>query len=76
MTREEFRAALGSAIGAEAAELPDDRLLETLPAWDSLAQLSVIALIMEQFDDQPDLKQLAKCETVADVIALVAHRIS
>lgn len=76
MTREEFRNAFGAAIGAEGAELADDRRLETLPAWDSLAQLSVIALIMEQFDDQPDLAQLAKCESVGDVLGLVSHRLS
>lgn len=76
MTREEFRRSLAEALGTEPQELPDDRRLESLPAWDSLSQLGVIALIIDAFDVQPNLPQLADCQTVSDVISLVADRLS
>lgn len=75
MTREEFRVALADVLGVSPAELGDAQELTALPAWDSLTQLSVIALFMDQFDEQPDLQQLAGSRTVADLFALAAHRL-
>jgi acyl carrier protein len=74
MTREAFRAGLAEIVGADPSELPDELQLSAVLAWDSLAQLSLIALIMEQFDERPDLNKLAACATVRDVLALVEHR--
>lgn len=40
-------------------------------AWDSLAIISVIALVDELFDQMLSGQALAQCETVADIAALI-----
>ncbi len=40
-------------------------------AWDSLAIISVIALVDELFDQMLSGQALAQCETVADITALI-----
>lgn len=40
-------------------------------AWDSLAIISVIALVDELFDQMLSGQALAQCETVADIVALI-----
>lgn len=40
-------------------------------AWDSLAIISVIALVDELFDQMLSGQALAQCETVADILALI-----
>ena len=40
-------------------------------AWDSLAIISVIALVDELFDQMLSGQVLAQCETVADIVALI-----
>lgn len=67
--------ALADTLGVSPAELEDSQELTELPAWDSLMQLSVIALFMDQFDQQPDLQQLADSRTVADLLALAGSRL-
>lgn len=40
-------------------------------AWDSLAIISVIALVDELFDQMLAGQALTQCETVADIVALI-----
>jgi acyl carrier protein len=65
-----------------------DELLEQTPGtlqgpeslvdnnWDSLCIVSFIALVDEHFGYTVPPKQLAKCETVEDLVTLLGERIS
>jgi acyl carrier protein len=59
----------------EIVELPAGSLngsesLETLERWDSLAMMSFIALASEQCGAALSPRELAKCTTVNDLLAL------
>lgn len=60
---------------AEIFEIEPNEVSESLPlasvAWDSLAIVSTIALIDEQFDVMVDGQALANCETVGDIQKLI-----
>ncbi|HEX8124996.1 MAG TPA: phosphopantetheine-binding protein [Allosphingosinicella sp.] len=51
---------------------PDLRLEDT--SWDSLAVVSTIALIDEQYDEAVSADALTSCETVGDIEALIKAR--
>lgn len=51
---------------------PDLRLEDT--SWDSLAVVSTIALIDEQYDEAVSADALTSCETVGDIERLIAAR--
>lgn len=51
---------------------PELRLSEH--AWDSLAIVSMIALIDDLFNVMVDGQSLAKCEKISDVIALIERK--
>lgn len=61
---------------AEIFEIEPNEVSESLSlasvAWDSLAIVSTIALIDEQFDVMVDGQALASCETVGDIQKLIA----
>lgn len=44
--------------------------LHDLQAWDSMAALSLIALVDERYGVTLDANRLAQCETVADVLRM------
>jgi acyl carrier protein len=60
---------------AEIFEIEPNEVSVSLPlasvAWDSLAIVSTIALIDEQFDVMVDGQALASCETVGDIQKLI-----
>lgn len=60
---------------AEIFEIEPNEVSESLTlasvAWDSLAIVSTIALIDEQFDVMVDGQALASCETVGDIQKLI-----
>lgn len=62
----------------------DDRITElevgtnfrALEAWDSLASVSTAAMIYAEYDVQVSGDELATCETVQDLIALVDEKMN
>lgn len=64
------------AIIAEALEIDEsmaknDLKLDPEDNWDSIALLSVIASIDEEFDIQLDGDQLAACKSVSEILQLL-----
>jgi len=50
--------------------------LAELPGWDSLAVLSFMAMLDEQFQRIVSGKEIAACDTVDDLAKFVADRLS
>ncbi len=61
---------LAEIFEIEPSEVSESLLLASV-AWDSLAIVSTIALIDEQFDVMVDGQALASCETVGDIQKLI-----
>jgi acyl carrier protein len=63
---------------AEILEVDPDQVTADLrlesTSWDSLAVVSTIALIDEQYDKAVNATALAACETVGDIERLIAAR--
>lgn len=57
-------------LGAEPGSLRPETRFRELPYWDSLAALSMLATYDSVFGRQLTGEMLAKCDTIADVVAL------
>ena len=52
----------------EVDELAPDMILDDLENWDSVAVLSVISIINEEFDRYPDATEILSYKTVKDLM--------
>ncbi|ABY31195.1 acyl carrier protein [Methylorubrum extorquens] len=68
-----FYEELAEILEVEPNQVTADLRLEST-SWDSLAVVSTIALIDEQYDKAVNATALAACETVGDIERLIAAR--
>ena len=71
MDIKEFIEKFAEAIDIEASELTADTEFRTLDEWDSVAYISVIAMMDEEYDIQiemPQFKQLKTLGAIAEYI--------
>lgn len=71
MNVQEFIEKFAEAIDIEANELTADTEFRTLDEWDSVAYISVIAMMDEEYDIQiemPQFKQLKTLGAIAEYI--------
>ncbi len=76
MTRDEFREGVAVILEVDPAQLAPDTVLAHVGSWDSLAQMAVIALAMEYFEEAPNPQRLADCETFGDLVELFAGQMN
>lgn len=70
----EFLEKLKEALEIEDRELSINDKFREYPEWDSLAFLSVIAMIDEEYDVIIEGKDFRKLETVSDIINAINDR--
>ncbi len=70
MTREEFIRAFADIVSGDAKALTLETPLESIEGYDSLAKISVIALVDEQFNVTLSPSKLRTLKTVGDVFGL------
>jgi acyl carrier protein len=71
-----FLLSLDEIFELEPGTVKGSEPLDSFENWNSLAVISVMALVDEQFGVTLQPRQMAECETVADLIGLVRDRIS
>lgn len=71
MTQEEKISALAELFEVDEASLAPERALDTLN-WDSMAMLSVIALVKTQFNKKLTGAELRTYKTVQDLLNVMA----
>lgn len=69
----EFKSGLAEALEVEKAVLEPGYVLEESEMWDSMTVVTVIALIDEHYSKMVEGERLAKCQTVADIDALIGN---
>lgn len=74
MQATEFYRLLDEVLELDPGTLRGDELLEDLETWDSLAVISYIALVDEQFGVIIEGEALVKAKSVADLYALAVQR--
>ena len=68
MTNEEKIQAIADSVEMEADELAEDTVLSDLENWDSVAVLSIIAVINEHFNRFPSADEILSYRTVGDLM--------
>ena len=76
MTKREFLSLFEEILEAEPGSLAGDEVLPGREGWDSLAVVSLIAMVDEQFDVTLAPKEIARAGSVADIIAMLNDRIT
>jgi acyl carrier protein len=69
MSRDELRVKLAEVLEND-EPLNDDMGLDDLDNWDSVAMVTYIALIDENFHKQVSARQIRDCNTVGDLLSL------
>ena len=64
---------LEDIMEADEGDLTPETVLEELELWDSMTQLSLIALLDDEFGKELSGEDIAKFKVVADILA-VMHR--
>jgi acyl carrier protein len=75
MTKEEFIQSFADVLGADPTQVTASAPLKDFDGWDSMAQLSAVALL-DQVGAKPPPGALQKCVTVQDIINLAGDKIS
>jgi acyl carrier protein len=70
----EFVRRLAEALNEDQASVKESTVLADLEGWDSVGQLSVIALVDEYFNQRINVDALRKCQCVSDLLQLVDGR--
>lgn len=66
-----LRSQIATALDINPADLDPTTILSGNKKWDSFAILSVVALVTEHTGKQLTLPDVAKLETISDLVALV-----
>lgn len=69
MTREEKIETIADILELEEEEVREDMVLDEIETWDSVAVLSVIAVINEKFDRFPLAEEIRAYKTIKDLMA-------
>jgi len=71
ISKQEFVVKLAEALNEDVTDLTQGTVLTDLEGWDSVGQLSAIALIDECYDRRVNVDELRKCVSVADLLAML-----
>ena len=75
MTADEFVRNFEEAVeGVEPNSLSPDTEFAELEEWDSLAALSVLAMVDAEYDSEISGNELRTCKTLADLFAVVQSK--
>lgn len=76
MNKAEFLPHLAQVIEADIGTMSESTVLNELPNWDSMRLLEVIALVDEQLGVNLNANQLAKCETVGQILDILGEKLA
>lgn len=76
MDRQEFLDAVAELLEMDPGTLKGDEPLDSLDGWDSLAVISFIALVDESLEMILEGDKLADASSMAELMALVEHKLN
>lgn len=68
MTKKEKLEAIADILEVEPEDISEERRLDEYETWDSVAVLSVIAFINENYNRFPQASEIHKYETIGDLL--------
>jgi acyl carrier protein len=76
MTKREFLSLFEEILEAEPGSLTGNDVLPGRAGWDSLAVVSLIAMVDEQFGVTLVPREIARAESVADIMVMLGDKIT
>lgn len=76
MTRAEFLMEIETILESDSGTLTGTEVLSGLEMWDSLAVLSYIAMVDENFGINVPGRKVNECKTVNDLVVIVADKLT
>jgi acyl carrier protein len=76
LQKTEFLLSLDELLELEPGTVKGSETLESLEGWNSLAIISLMALMDERFGVALQPRRIAACTTVADLVALLDDKIA
>lgn len=73
MTEEKKLEEIADILEMEAGKLNEEMSLDEIETWDSVAVLSVIAVMNEKFNKFPSSKEILECNTIGDLMAIMSE---
>ncbi len=71
MNEQEKIAAIADILEVEESEINKDTLLEDIETWDSVAVLSFISVMNDEFNKFPNAAEIRSYKTVGDLMAVM-----
>jgi acyl carrier protein len=75
MTKREFLSELEEILETDPGALKGDERLTDLKGWNSLAVVSLIAMVDERLDTTLSPREIAKAGSIADIVRLLGDTI-
>ena len=75
MENNEFLLLLDELLELEPGTVKGSETLDSFDGWNSLAVISLMALVDEHFGISLQPRQIAACSTIADLVGLLGDRI-
>ena len=72
MNEEKLRKIFAEALGIDEAQVIDDLAYNTIPEWDSIAHMALIAEVDDQFDTMLDTDDVLDMSTFAKAKEILA----
>lgn len=72
MNEDKLRKIFAEALGIDEAQVTDDLAYNTIPEWDSIAHMALIAEIDDQFDTMLDTDDVLDMSTFAKAKEILA----
>ena len=76
MTKHEFLSELEEILETSPGALEGDEQLADLKGWDSLAVVSLIAMVDERLGTTLSPREIAKAGSIADIVRLLGDKIA
>jgi acyl carrier protein len=76
VTKQEFLSHFEDVLEADPGSIKEGQALSDLDSWDSLAKMSFIAMIDEQFGETLIPDKIGGARTIQDLIALLGDQIT
>lgn len=73
MTLEEKLNLIADTIDVEKEKIKADTILLSLEEWDSMAKISIIAMLDKKFKKVLDMEQLEEIKSVQDIVNYMAE---
>lgn len=76
MNRQDFLQRLTEVLLADGEKIEDNTRLDSLPGWDSMGRVSLVALLDEEMNVQLPVGGLQNCHTVGDLVRLLGDKLN